>query len=72
MSATNRDGLTQGLAAMIDQRLSAQGRAPFGQCRSCVYFRSEHEEGKPHYCDLLKTGLTNEGAIQICAEQRSA
>ena len=70
MSATERNGLTKGLSAMLDQRLSAQGRAPFGQCLSCRYFRVKHHEGNPHYCDLLKTGLTSEGAVLICAEQR--
>ena len=71
MSAAERDGMTQGLSALLDQRLSAQGRAQFGQCKSCAYFRAKHLEGKPHYCDLLKTGLTSESAILICAEQRS-
>jgi len=70
MSAADRDGLTQGLSTLLEQRLATRKRAPFGQCQSCVYFRAEHQDGEPHYCDLLKTGLTSEGAVLICAEQR--
>lgn len=72
LQADDRDGLARGLAALLSARLDARERAPFGQCRTCMYFREEHEQGAPHYCDLLKAQLSREAAHLICAEQRLA
>ena len=71
LPAANRKDLARGLSALVSARLSAQGRAPFGQCQTCMYFLAEHAEGNPHYCDLLKTELTPDGAALICVEQQS-
>lgn len=64
-----REGLGEMLGSLLNQRLESQGRAAFGQCRSCHYFAAQHANGKPHYCELLTVPLSQTDAGLICAEQ---
>jgi DNA-binding MarR family transcriptional regulator len=64
-----RGNLAEALELLLRNRLEAQRRQPFGQCLDCCYFASEHPEGGPHYCDLLKEKLNNVDARAICVEQ---
>ncbi len=72
LTSADQSGLARGLAELLDQRLAAQNRTPFGQCHSCLYFVDEHEDGNPHYCDLLKASLSDDDSERICVEQRVA
>ena len=67
-----RRSLTQGLEQLLIARLEAQNRKPFGQCRNCLHFADEHQQGQPYYCQLLKEPLTDSDSGLICHEQRPA
>ena len=69
LSLELREGLENGLTQILLNRLAAQNRAPFGQCKSCAHFIAEDERGSPHYCGLLKAKLSVEDAAKICVEQ---
>ena len=70
LGRSTQNELGSGLEALLSARLAAQGRQPFGQCRNCRYFVRRHENGNPHYCQLLKEPLAESEADAICFEQR--
>ncbi len=69
-SEKNRRAVNSGLEELLLARLDAQDRRPFGQCRDCLYFGKDHKEGRPHYCKLLETQLSDVDAAAICFEQQ--
>jgi DNA-binding MarR family transcriptional regulator len=64
-----RDALAIGARELLSTRLTARGRQPFGICRDCVYFGRRHDDGKPHFCLLLKEPLSEADSGEICFEQ---
>ncbi len=64
--------LAAGLSEFLNSRLDAQQRQPFGQCSDCQYFARKHQDGNPHYCQLLKERLNAADSKAICFEQRPA
>lgn len=64
--------LAASLEAFLSARLATQNRQPFGQCRDCRYFASQHPDGAPHYCQLLEEKLGESDALSICFEQQPA
>jgi len=69
LTQTSQGRLAKTLEEILHHRLSAQDRQPFGQCRDCRYFAKRHDEGKPHYCQLLSEPLVEGDAVAICVEQ---
>ena len=65
-----RAALARALEAILSTRLEARKRQPFGQCRDCRYFASQHAAGAPNYCLLLEEPLAAEESGSICHEQR--
>ncbi len=64
-----QQALDESLGALLASRLTGQGRQPFGQCRDCQYFADQHDDGGPHYCQLLQEKLASKDAEAICYEQ---
>lgn len=69
LPAPVRASLATGLQMLLSKRLDANGRRPFGQCHSCVYFAAHHTDGEPHFCLLLKEKLSETESEAICHEQ---
>lgn len=70
LPASTQQSLAKSLELLLSNRLAAQNRQPFGQCRDCLYFARRHPQGEPHYCQLLKEKLADTDAQEICFEQR--
>ncbi len=64
--------LNKSLRQLLSSRLEARDRHAFGQCRDCRFFSANHEDGKPHFCELLEEVLSDTEADAICAEQQAA
>lgn len=64
-----RLSLAAGLEQVLYARLDSEKRRPFGQCRDCRFFASDHPEGRPYFCTLLKAQLTRDDSAAICHEQ---
>lgn len=71
LPASTLSVLDDGLARLLSARLDASGRQPFGQCRDCVHFAHEHDDGQPHFCTLLGEPLSAADSQAICVEQRA-
>ncbi len=69
LSKVNQRNLDVAAASLLQARLVAKKRQPFGQCRDCRYFASKHKNGNPHYCLLLEEQLEEFEADAICFEQ---
>jgi DNA-binding MarR family transcriptional regulator len=63
--------LDSSLQELLNTRLFAQQRQPFGQCYTYTYFAAHHANGQPHYCQLPEEPIAAEEATAICYEQRS-
>ena len=64
--------VTTGLQAILTALLKARGGRPFGVCRTCRHFNTEHPKGRPNHCDLLQEPLSQGDANDICVEQTAA
>lgn len=69
LSASARSSLVEGLEQLLVERLTAEGRRPFGHCRDCVHFAATHPRGRPHFCRLLNERLSVADSGAICHEQ---
>ncbi len=69
LTKSSQQGIAKGLQAILSERLSAQDRQPFGECRNCRHFANRHADGDPHYCQLLNEPLVVTDAFAICVEQ---
>lgn len=65
-------GISSQLQSVLYSALNQRGGRPFGLCRQCRHFRTRHEEGKPHFCSLLKQPLSEQDSALICLEQETA
>lgn len=72
LSATRRSAMLQDVEQVLSASLIAQGRSPFGQCKTCRYFAKTHRAGRPHFCELLGEPLSEVDGLQICQEQQPA
>ena len=64
-----RQHLAQSLSALLSDTLRQRRGRPFGVCRSCRFFQTEHPDGAPHRCGLLGVALSADDSQRICLEQ---
>ena len=72
LTGQQRDGLAQGLEALLTETLRRREGRPFGVCKSCRFFRANDPEGAPHRCALLEVPLSTDDSERICVEQEAA
>ncbi|RED15149.1 MarR family winged helix-turn-helix transcriptional regulator [Parasphingopyxis lamellibrachiae] len=69
LPAGDRNSMETALENLLRDMLKNRLGRPFGICRSCRYFRRDHETGAPHLCSLLDEPLSNDDSNLICIEQ---
>ncbi len=64
-----RRHLAETLSALLTDMLRQRQGRPFGVCRTCRFFQTQHPEGGPHRCGLLGVALSADDSQRICVEQ---